>query len=325
MLKEYIAGCFMVASVCSIWAAEPSPFALNEAELWQKILDRNKPGSTINNFTYIAGVPNISLTEMTTPQATALANILCYLSSRTNNALCCFSDSKEDKNYLARIATEVGWPITNALSENIGFLLMEQIEKRHSKMEEEELVVGKDLCVLEEAYKKKKKEWMVILSGGVSHSALVGRYIGAAKDINDIKKRLLRFAEKKDYRLDVQIKENPATLFFSDQLSSGIPILLVIGGKRFSTVVGGFTENNNNFLIMHDPYSAEQQFNRTDFGGLCMRDCKGKLTDKMQPGVHLYQLGVNKENLSTLAITQWTRDDEKLREILRKEVRRIKK
>jgi hypothetical protein len=76
---------------------------------------------------------------------------------------------------------------------------------------------------------------------------------------------------------------------------------------------------------MHDPCSAAQQFNRTDFGGFCMYDCEGELTNKMQAGVHLYQLGINKSNLAALVVVKWTQDDDAMKEIFKKEIRRLQK
>ncbi|MCX7007602.1 MAG: hypothetical protein NTY53_10210 [Kiritimatiellaeota bacterium] len=306
-------------------ATEISPFAPNEAELWQKILDRNKPGSTIKDFKYIEGVPNICLIESMTPQSTAVGNILCFLSSRTNNALCCFSECKEDIRYLERFMQEVGWPGTNAIPQKTAALLMEQIEKRHKRMAKEELDAAKYFYLVGSKYAKERKVKMVMFSRGVYRSALLGRYIGETRNIDGIKKGLIRFAEERDFRLEMQTKVNPDVAFWGLQLANGTPIFSIIGKDQYCTVVGYFADNDDKYLILHDPCTAEQKYSLTDYGGLHLKDAKGQLTDKIQNGVHIFPLGASNRTLTALVIVKWTREDDTAKEILSKEARRLTK
>jgi hypothetical protein len=324
MLKNFIAGCFVVAFTCAAWGAETSPIAPNEAELWQKILDRNKPGSSITNFVFIEGVPNICLVESTTPQATALANILYFLSAQSNNAFCCFCASKEDSNYLDRLAHEVGWPTTNMLPKKAGYLLMEALEKHRDTMEAEESRVSEVLSVLESKYGDKLNEKMVIFSSGVVYSSVLGKYLKKITDMTGIGRKLENFASKRYYRLEVQIKENPDSSYIQSQLMLGHPILLQDAAKHFYTVTGYFMQNGLSILIVHDPLSTKQHFHRTGFGGYCMDDVLGGMKKPLTGDMHLYKLTSTGNNISTLTILKWNRDDDDIRNIITTELKRIK-
>jgi hypothetical protein len=290
----------------------------------QKILDRNKPGSSITNFVFIENVPNICLVESTTPQATALANILYFLSAQSTNAFCCFCASKEDSNYLDRLAHETGWPTTNMLPRKAAASLMEALEKHREIMEADESRISEELSVLESKYGDNLNERMVIFSSGVVYSAVLGKYLKKITDMTGIGRRLERFASKRYYRLEVLVKENPDASYIQSQLMQGHPVLLQDAAKRFYTVTGCFMQNGFSILVVHDPLSTKQRFHRTGFGGYCTDDILGDMKKPLMGGMHLYQWNSLGNKFSTLTILKWNRDDDDIRNIISRELKKIK-
>ena len=293
-------------SICRLaqCAAPVVLFETNRVELWSLFQHKAETGKAAGLCAYIDDVPSIRLTSVTTPHATALANVLQYLNARKQAPLHCFSPEvmqSFEKDVLAKIA-----PSLKGSDEVSNVLLMERLGNVIQDLAAEDSFAGLPTYGL--------KEWMQtapgdktnpVASRGIQRSYLLGQqFVGKSGDIKEIASGLMRFGTTRFQKIMVTITERVKFQDYKAALDAHGPVMLKVG-KAFVTGIGYWRDGHIEYLLVHDPVTSEIRVAKGGDGALHADDYGGQITECLIPGLQFVKMNNLNSDASMLAFTNW--------------------